>query len=131
MVCGLEIAMLIFGIMALATGKLKMSKTKAAVGMPARLAGVILVIPLPLAFAVGFVMGFTGKYRAQAIQHYIGSIQSTEIAIVLLCLAAAGLILWRTAKPIETPPANDTYYPPPLPPPLPPQNAPQDPPSVN
>src|SRR5207253_8175841 len=50
---------LIFGIITLAKGKLTLTSSKVVYGAPARVIGVILTLPLPLALLVGFLIGFT------------------------------------------------------------------------
>src|SRR5215831_8335583 len=50
MILGIEIAMLIVGILALVRGKLTISKTKVVEGTPARLLGILALTPLPAAF---------------------------------------------------------------------------------
>lgn len=57
MILGAEIAMLILGLYALIAGKLKLSKMMDLQGTRARIAGVIMMLPLPLAFGIGLVMG--------------------------------------------------------------------------
>jgi predicted Zn finger-like uncharacterized protein len=56
MILGLEIGMLIAGIVALVTGKLHLSKTNIIRGPAARLAGAMWVVPLPLALLVVFII---------------------------------------------------------------------------
>jgi hypothetical protein len=52
-----EIIMLVGGLVALVTGKLKLSNALQLEGTPARIAGAILMAPLPLALAIGFMIG--------------------------------------------------------------------------
>lgn len=59
MICGLEIGLAIFGILALVRGKMTLSKNKIVVGAPARLLGLLALAPLPLAFGVGAVYAVT------------------------------------------------------------------------
>jgi hypothetical protein len=47
------IAALVFGIITVATGKLKLGNHKIVVGAPARVAGVILIASFPLALLIG------------------------------------------------------------------------------
>ena len=55
MILGIEIALIVVGILALARGRMTLSKTKVVVGAPARLLGLLALTPLPLAFMIGFV----------------------------------------------------------------------------
>jgi hypothetical protein len=66
-----QIASLVYGIVGLATGKLKLTKKSAVEGRPARIGGAILCLPLPLAFAVGFgVSLFLGPERVEIFQNW-------------------------------------------------------------
>src|SRR5688500_8932349 len=59
MILGAEIAMLVIGIYALVTGKLTLSKKKVVQGTPARMIGIIGLLPLPLSFMAGVMYGAT------------------------------------------------------------------------
>ena len=53
----LEVTMLVAGIVALIRGEIPLTKVHHVDGWPARMAGFFLLLPLPLAFAIGFVIG--------------------------------------------------------------------------
>jgi hypothetical protein len=55
MILGMEIGLAIFGILALVKGKMTLSKNKVVVGAPARLLGLLALMPLPVAFGVGLL----------------------------------------------------------------------------
>lgn len=55
MILGLEIGLLIFGLVALVRGKFTLSKSKVVEGAAARLLGLLALTPLPLALAVVFL----------------------------------------------------------------------------
>jgi hypothetical protein len=59
LICGLGIGLMIAGIVALVTGKIKLSGTRAVQGVPARLVGAALLTPLPVAFLVVLVYTMT------------------------------------------------------------------------
>jgi len=59
MVLGVEIALLVIGIIALVRGKLSLSKRKVIVGSRARILGAIAVLPLPVAFMTGWASGLS------------------------------------------------------------------------
>ncbi len=54
----LEIIMLIAGVVAMIVGKIKVSENFILEGWRARIAGVFLIAPLPLAFLAGVLIGF-------------------------------------------------------------------------
>jgi len=51
MILGVEIAMLVVGLLALVRGRMTISKTKVVTGTAARLLGLLALTPLPVAFA--------------------------------------------------------------------------------
>lgn len=54
----LELLLFICGLVLVACGKLPVSKTRAVEGVPARLLGLLAMLPLVLMFGIGFVYGF-------------------------------------------------------------------------
>ncbi len=50
-----EIILLIYGIIAIITGKLKLDKKKVVEGPSARLLGVLCLMPIPFSLLVGFI----------------------------------------------------------------------------
>jgi len=112
MVLVLEIAMLVGGIVALITGKLSISRTLQLRGAPARIAGIVLLLPLPLAFAVGFAIGFLkatqGKGLDESFRLVVGLV---ELGITLACLV---VVVVMTAVWGRQPPrkrfAEDEYF---------------------
>jgi hypothetical protein len=97
----LYIAMFVFGIVVLVTGKVNVTGTKVARGAPARIAGVILLLPFPLSLMVGIligvIMGASGKIPDQQSLLTIGAI--VEFGIIFLCFAAAMLVAGLSAVP--------------------------------
>ena len=51
-----EIASLVFGIITVATGKFTLSRNKVCYGAPARVVGVLLMLPLPVALLVSIAV---------------------------------------------------------------------------
>jgi hypothetical protein len=59
MICVIEIGLFIFGIIMLITGKMKLSAGRVVEGTPARLLGLLALLPLPLCVVVGLIYGVT------------------------------------------------------------------------
>lgn len=59
----IEIAMLVYGIIAISKGRYKVGKTHEVVGGKARIIGGVLMCPLPTAFVAGMIIG--ALYLAQ------------------------------------------------------------------
>lgn len=95
----LEIAMLIFGIVTLVRGKFYVSKTRAAVGGPAYLAGVVLLLPLPLAFTGGFIYGAMMAAEGREIDNV--QLLIAEVILVVICLVIAYIIGNMNAKDVS------------------------------
>jgi hypothetical protein len=90
MILGLEIGLLITGIYALATGKLTLSKNRVVHGPAARALGFVALLPLPLAFLIGFFLGVNAATRGQTLEEVKPLLIGVEIAVVLLC---GGIVL--------------------------------------
>jgi hypothetical protein len=88
MILGAEIAMIVLGLMAIVTGKMTLSKTKVVFGTPARILGVVAMLPMPLAFItavpVAIVMGLQGR----AVMTNSAKLTFTliELGIVVACM---------------------------------------------
>jgi hypothetical protein len=96
-----EIIMLVGGLVALVTGKLKLSNALQLEGTPARIAGAILMAPLPLALAIGFMIGLLIGMGALP-ESALGLSTVIEIALVLGALVAA-YFYGRSARSAQPP----------------------------
>lgn len=98
-----EIAALVYGIVAVATGRLSLSAKKEARGVPARVAGVLLILPLPLALLTGVVIGTVMAAQGRPIG--IGNVPIwiglVELGIFLVFVIAAFVVAGVNAQPIE------------------------------
>jgi hypothetical protein len=65
MLCIVEIAMSVFGIVTLVRGKFSFTKNKVVTGLPAYAIGIILTLTLPLLLCMGFVIGLLIAINAQ------------------------------------------------------------------
>lgn len=97
MLCSLEIAMLVFGIMSLVNGKLTLDKKTGLRGAPAYFAGFLMILPMPIALVAGFYLGFTAAQEGwdeENVEWLILGIEAGVtlgiLAIVLLICAIAG-----------------------------------------
>jgi hypothetical protein len=115
MCCIAEIAMLIFGILALVTGKFSLSRTRVVAGTPARIIGVILLMPLVIGQGGGLALGMFkgmqiaargGPVDAQALKKELTQELETPILILnvvvtALSVVAVAVIAVVTAKPVQ------------------------------
>lgn len=92
MILILEIIMLIFGIITLCKGKIQFSNRRVTDGPAAYVTGVFLILPLPLAFMVGLVLGAILTQRGQQIPYLTLALIEGGIAIAcgLVAIAIAG-----------------------------------------
>jgi hypothetical protein len=86
--------MLIFGIISLVTGKFTLTRNKVVYGTPARMVGLILVMPLPILVIVGVMLGFgllaQGKQLTEAEMKQLTTTGMIIGAVVILaCFVAA------------------------------------------
>jgi hypothetical protein len=100
MILGLEIGMLIVGIIALARGKFSLTKKQVVEGATARVVGFVLILPLPLAFAAGFVISFGQAAQGKQVQleDLKGTLTMVELGIVAACLIVAVAITLVSAQ---------------------------------
>ena len=83
-----ELLMLLAGVYALMAGKLQVTNKLRLKGWRARVAGLILIAPVPLALLAGVVLSLLVDAGAlsESVVDYVGII---DMALVLLALAAA------------------------------------------
>jgi len=96
----LEIGMLIMGIVALVKGKISLTANRVVYGIPARIIGALLMLPLPLVFGgvmvLGVFMAAQGKpvdrenLRPPAAIMEISILVIIGITVVVIGLATAG-----------------------------------------
>lgn len=98
-----EIIMLVGGLYALITGRIKLTKNMTLEGTRARVAGLFLLLPLPLALLIGFLVGLLSGGDSGAM----GVITIIEILLVLGGLLGAVLFAVLT-KPQERLSQTDT-----------------------
>ena len=84
MILGAEIGLLIYGIYSLATGKYSLSKGKVLTGGKARLLGVLCMLPLPLAFIAGVLLGlFFALVLGTAVPVWLSTVTEVLILVVV------------------------------------------------
>jgi hypothetical protein len=100
-----DIIMLIFGIIALVRGKFLLTRAKEVRGVPARIIGIVLMIPLPLSFVAGLALGAMMASQGKSVDdlRLAGSILG--VTITGLCFVSAIAIAVATARPIVKAPA--------------------------
>lgn len=89
-----EICMFVMGLLALIRGRLTiLTRTGESTGTPARIAGAVLMLPIPLALcgalAFGLALAASGKeYTEKELRDNL-ALRFIEPALVLFCLAVA------------------------------------------
>ncbi|MBI3158135.1 MAG: hypothetical protein HYZ26_00870 [Chloroflexi bacterium] len=96
-----EIVMFLGGAYALIAGKLKLTKNVSLEGWRARVAGLILLAPLPLALLIGLMLGVLASTGA-ASADTLTFAPLIEIALVLGALIGAA-VFGALAKPKDLP----------------------------
>lgn len=90
-----ELIMLVGGIYALISGKLKLTKNLQLEGTRARVAGIILALPLPLSLISGVIVGVLISMGYMETESVITA-GLIEIVLVLAGLAGAFLYAYLT-----------------------------------
>lgn len=110
-----EILMLIFGIIALIRGRFLLTRAKEVRGWPARIIGVLLIMPFPMSFIAGMVLGAVFMALGKSIdgQEFKSAAMILGFATVALCFFSAIGVAFFLAEPIrkERPPQEDLAIP--------------------
>jgi hypothetical protein len=101
MLCIIEIACLVFGIVILATGRVSLSAKKEVRGGPAYLIGLLLLAVFPLALGIGFIVGVQKAQQGQQANGLDPSLVLIDLGVVAGCTIPALIIAIATAKPKE------------------------------
>ncbi len=98
-----EIAMLIFGIITLIRGRFLLTRAKEVRGWKARFIGLLLVMPFPLSFLIGMVLGaiFLSTGKDVEGQDFRSAAFIAEFSIVAVCFIAAIGVATVFAEPIR------------------------------
>lgn len=101
-ILGAEIAMLLIGLIVLIQGRISLAKNCVVLGVPARLIGMVLMLPFPLATA--FINGFylltvvvTGHTPTPQMKWVIGAAHMAAITLGLLGM------FWLAARNAQRP----------------------------
>lgn len=85
-----ELAMLIFGIISLVTGKFTLSRNRVVYGTPARMVGVILLLPIPITVFCAVIVIAAAAFKGNVNPEKVTSVLiPIELGSVVLCLIAA------------------------------------------
>jgi hypothetical protein len=79
MILGIEIAMIIIGLLALVRGRMTLTRNKVVVGVPARLLGALALTPLPVALVA--VVGYIAMNAPADPERFAADNQVTIIII--------------------------------------------------
>jgi hypothetical protein len=94
MLLGLEIGMLVSGLVVLLSGRFRLSPQRVAEGTAARLAGLVLLLPWPLSFCLEFLLGVRETIAGRRLnpEEWQQTFLISEVVIVTICGAVALLI---------------------------------------
>lgn len=88
-----EILMLVGGLYALVTGKVRLTKNMYLEGQRARIAGLFLAAPLPLAFLAGTVLG---TLMSMGVLPYSAEGLAGLVEFFLVLCGLAGAVIYAT-----------------------------------
>jgi hypothetical protein len=121
MILGLEIGMIIYGLIALMTGKFIVTKVRVVTGKLARQLGFILLMPIPIAYTAHGLVHYRfvrDRRPVGADSTFVWTMIAVEAGIVICCFATAYAIGWfATSYPKvfeESEPAPDVQAPAPI-----------------
>jgi hypothetical protein len=98
-----EIIMLIFGIIALIRGRFLLTRVKEVHGWPARIIGILLIMPFPLSSLVALVLGaiFLAEGAEAGNSAIRQAVSIAGFAIVACCFLAAIGVAMFYAEPVR------------------------------
>src|SRR5262245_26629831 len=93
--CIAEIAMFVFGILALARGRFTLTSSRVVQGGPARAIGILLLLPLTLGQGGGFVLGALKGFEKGTKRQQFGpeDIRALETPLLILNAGTTGVVL--------------------------------------
>jgi hypothetical protein len=100
-----DIIMLIFGIITLVRGKFLLTRAKEVRGVPARIIGVILMLPLPLSFMAGLVLGAVIAAQGKNEDELRTAGIILGVSITAICFISAIVLAAVTAQPVVKEPS--------------------------
>jgi hypothetical protein len=86
MILGIEIGLLIFGILALARGTFSVGKEKKVTGWRARVLGLICLTPFPVAITAGVAIGVMAALNGQGEPDYRVLAGVEVVIVVAICV---------------------------------------------
>jgi hypothetical protein len=106
MLCIVEIAMTIFGIVTLTKGRISFSKRKVVTGGPAYLIGAMLTATFPVTLAIGMVYGFMRAAGGQDPTDIPLGAFLIDVAVVAIIGVGAAIVAAMFGGPPDAAPAN-------------------------
>lgn len=93
--CCFELALAAWGVYLISTGEFKMPGAKRPItGTTVRLAGIVFAMPLPLAFLIGFAIGFSQGLRGRSLgKDSMPMLMLMEFGILFACFVIGGLMI--------------------------------------
>jgi hypothetical protein len=103
-----EIIMFVLGVIGVARGTVALTRTRVTTGMPARIAGALLLIPLPVYIVAGVVSGVSLITQAKNPDPKLATtavgVQIAAAIVTLVCFFAALILCAVTAQRIKKKP---------------------------
>jgi hypothetical protein len=102
----IEIIMFVLGVIGVVKGKVSLTRTRVAIGTPARFAGALLLIPLPVYIVANIVAGIAIFGQAAqpanpALEATAGVVSLIAAAVSVACFLVAIIVCAVTAKPLS------------------------------
>jgi hypothetical protein len=103
-----EIIMFVLGIIGVSRGTVALTRKRVATGTPARVAGALLLIPLPVYILANLVAGVSlmgqGPNPDPNLAAAAGVVSGIAVGVTALCFLAAIVICAVTAQPVRRKP---------------------------
>jgi WD40 repeat protein len=106
MIFGLEIALVIWGLMALFSGKITLSKQRVVEGPAARIAGVVFMLPWPVSYVLGYGLRVSqlSQGRPLVLKEWMPTLIVMELIVIAVCVGLGFLIAQTGVAPTSAQP---------------------------
>ncbi len=113
MILGIEIALLIMGILALVRGRLQITGSKIVTGIPARVLGLLALTPLPIVIAVamGYTIMNSMDKTPEQIEQWANDNKTTFVIMEAVIVLGIAALLFTISLIIAKPPEDQDVKP--------------------
>src|SRR5262245_32613854 len=109
MILGIEVALIVVGIMAIARGRLPLDKTRSVYGMPARLLGFVALTPIPVSAVVVavYLASHASSGDPAAVERAVDDNRYTLMIIEATITLGVAFVVFGLGRALSEPPRDE------------------------